>query len=148
MKQITLIMFFTLSLFTACAPSPDEPVGSDDPPAAPQTGNYIPSPADGALLRDQVFLEVTGLATLESYPVQFLLQLKGSLPTPCHQLRIAVSPPDAESKVNVEVYSVTDPDKMCIQVLAPFEVGFPLGSFPPGTYSLWVNGEKAADFQS
>jgi len=25
-------------------------------------------------------------------------------------------------------------------------VNFPLGSFPPGHYTLWVNGEKVAEF--
>lgn len=35
----------------------------------------------------------------------------GGLPTPCNQLRAAVSPPDADNKIMVDVYSVSDPEK-------------------------------------
>ena len=148
MKRTAIPFIASLLLFTACAaPSPDQPVSSDTH-TAPQSSNFIPSPADGSLTRGEVFLEVKGLATLESYPVQFMLQLKGELPTPCHQLRIAASPPDVDNKVNVDVYSVVNAAEICIQVLAPFEVAFPLGSYPTGTYSLWVNGEMIAEFQA
>jgi hypothetical protein len=100
------------------------------------------------LTRGEAFLEAKSLATLESYPVQFMLQLKGELPTPCHKLRIAVEPPDKDNKVAVDVYSVVNPAEICIQVLAPFEVAFPLGSYPAGIYTLWVNGEMVAEFQA
>lgn len=99
-------------------------------------------------MRGEVYLDSTELLTMESYPPQFMLVLKGSLPTPCHQIRIAVSPPDTENKIVVEVYSVADPNAICVQMLEPFEVNFPLGSFPAGKYTLWVNGEMAAEFQS
>lgn len=154
MRRLVISIFLSLFLLSACAapiPSPDAPVSSDDTintPAGQQVDNYSPSPADGALTQGEVFLESKSLATLESYPLQFMLQLKGELPTPCHQLRIAISPPDADNKVNVEVYSVVNPAEICIQVLAPFEIAYPLGSFPPGEYSLWVNGEMVAEFQA
>jgi hypothetical protein len=80
--------------------------------------------------------------------LQFTLALKGSLPTPCHALRVAVSPPDPQNKVDVDVYSVVDPNSICSQVVEPFEENFPLGSFPDGNYTLWVNGEKIAEFVS
>ena len=77
-----------------------------------------------------------------------MLQLKGELPTPCNKLRIATNPPDTDNKVVVDVYSVVNPAEICIQVLAPFEVAFPLGSYNAGKYSLWVNGEMIAEFQA
>lgn len=151
MKRMAIPLIACLLLTTACAApvpdQPDQPVNSDTH-TAPQSSEFSPSPADGALTRGTVFLETTGLATLESYPVQFMLQLKGELPTPCHQLRIAANPPDTDNKVVVDVYSVVSPDEICIQVLAPFEVAFPLGSYPAGKYSLWVNGEMVAEFQA
>ncbi|MBI2333294.1 MAG: hypothetical protein HYU84_14255 [Chloroflexi bacterium] len=147
MKRTAISLIAFLLLVTACAtPTPDQPVNSDTH-TAPQSNDFMPNPADSALTRGEVFLEAKGLATLESYPVQFMLQLKGELPTPCHQLRIAVSPPDAGNKVNVDVYSVVNPAEICIQMLAPFEVAFPLGSYPAGKYSLWVNGEMVKEFQ-
>ncbi|GAB4499475.1 MAG: hypothetical protein OHK003_15400 [Anaerolineales bacterium] len=143
LTPLTLFLF----LFTACTSSPDTPISSGTP-MPPQTNNYAPSPEDNILTRGEVFLDSKSLATLESYPPQFMLQLQGNLPTPCHQLRIVVSPPDADNKVVVDVYSVVNPGEICIQVLAPFTVNYPLGSFPAGKYSLWVNGEMIAEFQA
>ncbi|HND47081.1 MAG TPA: hypothetical protein PKJ84_15520 [Anaerolineales bacterium] len=153
MRRLVITLFLFLFLVSACgAPSPDDPVSNDTvtvhTPAAQETSNYIPSPADGSLTRGEVSLEAKELASLESYPVQFMLQLKGELPTPCHQLRIATNPPDKDHKVLVDVYSVVNPAEICIQVLAPFEIAFPLGSYPEGKYSLWVNGEMVAEFQA
>lgn len=156
MKKI-LSLFFALAL-AACAPS-----GGDDPvsypaPSYPNDGAanqpppasdpYAPNPNDALLTRGDAFVDSSDLLTLESYPLQFMLNLKGSLPTPCHQLRVAVNPPDAENKVIVEVYSVYSLDQICAQVLSPFDVNISLGSFPAGAYTLWVNGSKVAEFQS
>lgn len=147
MKPVTFIVLITLLVLPGCAPSPDSP-GANEPATEPAQGDYIPNPSDASLLRGEVFLDSVSLLTLEIYPPQFMLNLKGSLPTPCHHLRIAVSPPDASNKVAVDVYSVTNPDEICAQVLEPFEVNYSLGSYPQGTYSLWVNGEMVAEFQS
>lgn len=73
---------------------------------------------------------------------------QGSLPTPCNHLRVAVSAPNAKNRIFIDVYSVIDPNQICIQMLAPLEVNIPLGSFPPGHYSVWVNGEKIGEFDS
>jgi hypothetical protein len=59
-----------------------------------------------------------------------------------------VNPPDAENKILVEVYSIIGPDQVCVQVLSPFEVNVPLGSFAPGYYILLINGEQAAEFEA
>lgn len=147
MKNISLTLILLAATLGGCAPSPDVPVSSDSP-SQPSQSDYLPSPADGSLQRGEVYLDSVDLLTLESFPLQFTLVLKGNLPTPCHDLRIAVSPPDAENKILVDVYSLANPDEICIQMLEPFEVNFPLGSFAPGTYSLWVNGEMAAEIQS
>ncbi len=163
-RTLTLLLLFTLTL-SACAPaadqtgsSPTEPVTDPNAPVdsgldpagstMPSNENFAPMPSDEGMTRGEAYLDDVELLTLESYPPQFTLNIKGNLPTPCYQLRIAVSEPDAENKVNVEIYSIADPDQTCTQVLAPFEVNYSLGTFPTGTYSLWVNGEKVADFQS
>jgi inhibitor of cysteine peptidase len=154
-KSLFLLTIFILAI-SACAPaSGDNTVSYPEPSypepvdsTQPQSDAYAPKPEDANLTRGEAYVDSSQLLTLESFPLQFMLNLKGNLPTPCNQLRIAVSPPDAENKVNVEVYSVINPDEICVQVLAPFEVNYSLGSFPAGTYSLWVNGVKVADFQS
>ena len=155
MKKILIpLMLMTLAL-NACTPVADEPVAtppdmdqpvSSDETATPQAD--LPTPTSSNLLRGNAYLDSAELLTLESYPLQFTLVLKGNLPTPCNQLRVDVSPPDAENKINVDVYSMTNPDRICAQMLAPFEENIPLGSFSTGHYTLWVNGELIAEFDA
>lgn len=129
-------------------PGPDEPVsatpGGTPPPAL--TPAYAPQPGDEALTRGKVFLDESQLLILESFPVQVHLQLKGSLPTPCHLLRVKVGEPDGEGKIAVEVYALVDPGKICAQVLQPFEQVVPLTPLPDGDYSVSVNGGAAMTF--
>ena len=132
-------------------PEPGSPAeGGLDPAGStmPSNETFAPLPSDEGMTRGEAYLDDVELLTLESYPPQFMLNIKGNLPNGCYQLRVAASEPDAENKVNVEIYSIADPDQICAQALAPFEVSYPLGTYPSGTYSLWVNGEKVADFQS
>ena len=95
--------------------------------------------------RGVVFIDSTDILTLESFPLQFQLHVKGSLPTPCHQLRLVVDEPDVQKQVKVSIYSLVDPNTVCAQVLEPFEVNIPLGSFPSGTYAILVNDEKVGE---
>jgi inhibitor of cysteine peptidase len=149
---ITLIVFF----LSACAPvmtplpsplPPDTGVNSDDNPP-PTEPIYAPQPGDEKLMRAAAFVEQSDILTLESYPLQFTLTLKGSLPTPCHQLRIVVNPPGAEKKINLNVYSVADPAAVCVQMIQPFEINVALGSFPAGHYTIWINGEQIGEIDA
>lgn len=151
MKQILCTIPLLILALSACATAAQPPRNESshtETPSTPQKSNFIPSPVDSKLIRGNVYLDSIELLTLESFPLQFTLALQGSLPTPCHQLRVSVSPPDTDHKVIVDVYSISNPDEMCAQALEPFEVNFPLGSFPAGGYTLWVNGEMVTEFQS
>ena len=110
--------------------------------------SYAPQSNDVNLSRESIFIEEMGLVIRESYPPQISLNMSGNLPTPCHALRAVVNEPDAENKVNVEVYTVVDPNMMCTQVLKPFTQNIDLGTFPSGHYTVWVNGESAGAFDS
>jgi len=162
MKPFVFISFAVILAVSACAPnavplpadsnpsypSPSYPNPPEAPTESPVAEEPIPQlPIDG-LERGAVFLESTDLLKSESLPLQFTLALNGNLPTPCHELRFNVKPPDAENKIMVEVYSVTSPDVICIQVLQPFEENIPLGSFPAGKYTVWVNGNQVAEFDA
>jgi len=114
--------------------------------ASPLENEFSPAPGDNELLRGNVFVNATEILLLESYPVQVQLQLTGNLPTPCHHLRVIVSAPDEQNRIQVEAYSITDPNVMCIQVLEPFDVRVSLGDFTEGEFSLWVNGEQLGEF--
>ena len=151
-----LLMIMILASCTA-APgtatiSPDTAVTSppvgEIPTSGPRPNPLFPQPGDEQLTRGEVFIDEAGLLIRESFPPQIALSISGDLPTPCNQLRVAVDAPDQENKINVEVYSVVDPEMACIQVLEPFEEIVDLGSFPTGHYSVWVNGELAGEFDS
>lgn len=161
MKKHIAIVAAALLALSACGPIGDSPANPNPSypnpsypnpsypnPSVPMENPFAPKPADAGLLRSEAYLETSELRVMESYPLQFALILKGSLPTPCHHLRAAVSPPDAENRINVEVYSVANPDEICIQILQPFEASIPLGSFPAGRYTLWVNGNQVAEFEA
>jgi hypothetical protein len=127
---------------TSIYPGPDEPVvGPGDEEQEPGPG-YAPQPGDEQLDRATVFVEGYDILTLESFPPQFVLHLTGNLPTPCHELRAVVSEPDNSRTINVELYSLSDPNTLCIQVLAPFEANIALGSYSDGSYPVMINGEQ------
>lgn len=134
-------------------PESDVPVSNtnaptEDPAEEPSVMPYAPQPEDNNLTRGNIFIEEKGLLIRESYPPQITLQVSGNLPNPCHALRAVISEPDAENKINVEVYTVVDPNLMCTEVLKPFSQNIELGTFPSGHYSVWVNGELAGKFDS
>ncbi len=150
-KIITLLLALTF-LLSACGANPDEPVSSDPSyptyPNEPIQSEYSPQPEDVTLIRGEAYIDSNELLTLESFPLQFMLNIKGNLPTPCNALRVVVNAPDIENKIYVDVYSVVSPDKVCVQVLSPFEVNVSLGSFPTGKYILFVNGNQVAEFDA
>jgi inhibitor of cysteine peptidase len=114
----------------------------------PSTSDYLPQAGDSNFSRGNVFIDSIDMLIMESYPIQVGLVLKGSLPTPCNQLRVVVNPPDEQNRIQIEAYSVIDPAQMCVQVLEPLDANIMLGSFPTGHYSVWVNGEMAGEFDS
>jgi len=135
----------------ATPPSGETPVMVEPPEqGAPKPINsaYLPQREDGNLTQGDVFIDSSDLLIMESYPIQVMLTLQGSLPTPCNQLRVVARPPDKENRIQVNVYSVVDPEQVCVQVLEPFEANIGLGSFPSGHYSVWVNGEMVGEFDA
>ena len=112
----------------------------------PTDHEFAPASGDEALTPGNAFIDTSEVVLLESYPVQVELVLKGNLPTPCHQLRAIVSPPDGQNSIQVEVYSLIDPDMICTQVLDPFEARIPLGSYTEGAFTVFVNGEVVGSF--
>lgn len=117
-----------------------------DPESVLSFDDFSPVSLDKDFNRGPAFIDSTDIILKESYPVQVQLVLIGNLPTPCHLLRVVASDPDAGGRIEIEVYSVSDPEKMCIQVLEPFEAIIPLGDYTAGEYTISINGEPAAEF--
>lgn len=171
MLRSVLFVVFVMSLaLAACAPAtPVTPIAPEPYPAptqgAPASGDtggsypdgssggvsampYLPQPGDEKMTRGAAYLDSATLLLAESYPPQITLQLVGSLPNPCHQLRVNILRPDAQNRIQIEVYSVAGTDLACIEVLQPFDAAIALGSFPAGKYTVFVNGEQIGEFDS
>ena len=124
-------------------PVSSEPGSGDNPMTA---SPLEPLANEDQMTRGEVLINESSVLTLESYPLQIVLTLKGTLPTPCHYLRAKVATPDDQKRIQVEVYSLSEPDTICIQVLQVFETRINLGSYPDGTYTILVNGEAVGEF--
>ena len=75
-----------------------------------------------------------------------ILYLAGSTASPCHALQVDVAETDGNGHIAVEVYSLLNPNRVCAQVMTPFEQEIPLGDLPSGSYTVWVNGQQVAAF--
>ena len=137
---------------TAVSPTTISPApGTSTPPVTitPPTA-FEPQPGDENLKRDQAFLDMPSsqLVVIFGVPVQAEAILIGTMPDPCHALRVVVAPPDSKNTINIDAYSVVDPNKMCATVLSPFTATIPLGSFTNGDYSVTVDGELLGSFST
>jgi hypothetical protein len=160
MKKLLLAV---VMLVTACTPSqeptsqpktlpPDtavtSPAQTSGATSEPMKNPFAPRPDDAKLTRGNVFIEESGILIRESYPPQISLGISGNLPTPCNKFRVQINAPDADNKILIDVYSVTDPDIFCTQVLKPFSENIDLGTFPSGHYTVWLNGQSVGEFDS
>ena len=115
-------------------------------PGEPEMPDWLPIPEDKALEKGEIFIDSVDVLALESFPPQFKLQIRGSLPTPCHILRVQLAEPDAQKRIMVNIYSVVDPKMMCVQMLQEFEASVPVPTPPSGEkYTVWVNGELVGE---
>lgn len=121
---------------------PEEKPAIDGPQYAPME----PLPDEDKMIRGTLSVGESEIILMESYPVQVSLKVSGMLPTPCHMPRAEVTEPDENNEIHVEMWTLTDPDAMCIQVLQPFETSIPLGSYESGMYSVYLNGKQVGDF--
>jgi hypothetical protein len=125
-------------------PGGEAPAGARDPYPDP----LEPIPGEENMNRGEVFIDESGIIILESMPPQFELRIVGNLPTPCHRLRAVVSQPDDQNNIQVDVYTLVNPEEICTQVLQPFDTGIRLGSFTPGKYTVLLNGEKVGEIEA
>lgn len=134
----------TLPPDTAVTNPPEGTMPANEPSANP----LQPKPGDEKLTRGNIFIQEASLVIRESFPPQISIMFSGDLPTPCHELRAIVNPPDDENKIIVDAYSVVDASMACIQVLEPFQGNIDLGTFPTGHYTVWINDNLAGEFDT
>jgi hypothetical protein len=146
-----LIIVCLVIVITACAGKPSDAAINRDTDQQTTIGDGTRSPLDPIpgeenMSRGSLVIRESHLQIMESYPLQIALDIQGELPSPCHQLRAEVSEPDDQGRIQVELYSLSDPEVICIQVLEPFETNLSLGSYPDGSYTVWLNGELVGEF--
>ena len=141
------LMFILISiLFAACSAEPTAGL----PQVLPATqGNnpYAPQPGDNALVRADVIIESASLTRMELAPPQILLNFSYFPSTPCHQLRVEVTPPDAQNRINVTAYGVAENAPCNLAAIATsLPASVDLGSFPAGHYSVFLNAAPVGEF--
>ena len=146
MKTFKCISLFVLliAVLTACGPKPTETLVFQ--------GNnpYAPQAADSALMRGEITIDSASLSLTKSQPPQVMLNFAYFQPTPCYQLRVEVSGPDAQNRTDVTAYVMAEKDKPCtlMPLATPLQASLNLGSFLSGHYSVWLNGSQVGEFDS
>ena len=147
MKRLSRMLLSTLfvALFTACSPT-----ATPGTPAVRINNPYAVQPGDGGMMRGELRIDSAGLNVAESNPPQVILNFAYFQPTPCYSLRVEVSQPDAQGRINVSAYAVAAKDKPCslMALATPLQASLDLGSYPKGHYSVWLNGAKVDEFDS
>jgi hypothetical protein len=161
MNYRIVISILCLCLLAACAPEAIPTPSSAAPtaypaPATPQEAAQPknataypapnnPLPTQGSMARGMAFVDKSELVSSKTSPVQYSLKVSGSLPTPCNVLKYDVKKPDAQNRIQVDVYSQVQSDQMCAQVMQPFDTSIPLESLTSGKYSVVVNGSQVGE---
>ena len=147
--QMKRLFFIGLSvlLLAGCAtarastPAPAANLGTN--PFAVQAG-------DNSLTTDTVTFVSAEVKNVGGSPAQVDLNIAYRLPTPCHQLRVIVTPPDSTGRINIKMYSLMKPNTPCalMALATPLQATWTLGTFPAGHYTIYINDAKAVEFDA
>lgn len=129
---------------------PDQPVDSDDdePIVEPGEVGSIPEPRppiDGSV-DGEVWVTGADVRIMESFPVQIMLDVTGEKPTPCHEIFWTVE--DDGEVIAIEMLSQVAVDQTCAQVIEPFTIAVPLGSWSEESREIELNGEIVGSFET
>lgn len=127
-------MILLLTMLTACSSSGASAEESSKPSAGEQNGSKG-SGEHGSVYTD-VFEVLPGKTTDE-----LVLHMSGNLPSACSKLTFTASLAEGSNTIEVVAYSTEPSDKMCAQMLSPFDEQISLPNLKEGTYDIKVNGE-------
>jgi hypothetical protein len=136
---------------TPTTSNPDEPVddgGGDQPIDEPGPPGSIPQPrppVDGNI-DGEVWVTSADLRIMESFPIQVALDVSGDKPTACHEIFWTVE--DDGEVIDIDMISQIAPDQVCAQVIEPFTIVVPLGSWADESREVDLNGEAVGSFES
>lgn len=148
MKRLTFIIPFLILASCIAVPSPVATATAAAPVMIQvEENSYRPQSKDvsskiaGALVDNTSLVERFDLD-----PFRVQLNISGSVPSVCNELRIDVAPPNASYQIYVEVYSLINKGVTCDNVFQQFEANLLLGVYSNGRYTVWVNERYAGDF--
>ena len=129
---------------------PDQPVDNDgdQPIAEPGPVGSIPEPRppiEGSV-DGEVWVTGADVRVMESFPVQIMLDVTGDKPTPCHEIFWTVE--DDGEVIEIEMISQVATEQSCAQVIEPFTIAVPLGSWNEETREIRLNGEAVGSFET
>ncbi len=129
---------------------PDQPVDNDgdQPIAEPGPVGSIPEPRppiEGSV-DGEVWVTGADVRVMESFPVQIMLDVTGDKPTPCHEIFWTVE--DDGEVIEIEMISQVATEQSCAQVIEPFTIAVPLGSWNEETREIRLNGEVVGSFET
>ena len=146
MKTFNRIVSFILAvlLLAACAPK------ATGTPALQFDNPYAPQPGDGDLMAGDINIESSSVFLAESQPPQLMVNFDYFPPTPCYELRLEVSGPDAQNQISLKAYGVAEKDKPCplMALATPLQANLNLGSLPKGHYTVLLNGDQIGEVNS
>ncbi len=148
MKRITFIIPLIILAGCTTIPTP-EPTASPASPAIIQVEEnpYRPQAKDaGAKIAGAIVDNTNLVERFDLDPFRVELNISGSVPSVCNELRVDVSPPNANYQIYIEVYSLIDKNVNCDNVFQQFEASLLLGVYSNGRYTVWVNEGYAGDF--
>jgi hypothetical protein len=147
MQKIQFFLLVLLVLLEGCTPVTRDPNVSALPAASevPASDPQIPVTGGDPSTPGDVVIDSLAIRVSDSYPPQYQLEVKGTLPSSCHQLRTEVKMPTVRSEIHVQIYSVYDPYMVCAQAAKPFETSIPLGGYVRGSYTVFVNEKEVGE---
>ncbi|HEY4606833.1 MAG TPA: hypothetical protein VIH55_04215 [Acidimicrobiia bacterium] len=135
---------------TSTTVDPDQSVDSDgdEPIVEPGPVGSIPVPRPPIVGSIDAEVSITGadLRIMESYPIQVTVQVTGDKPTPCHEVFWTVE--DDGEVIDIVMISQIAGDQTCAQVIEPFVIAVPLGSWADERREVFLNGELVGSFES
>jgi len=135
---------------TTTTVDPDRPVDSDgdEPIADPEPVGSVPNPRPPipGNIDGEVSIMGADLRIMESYPIQVMLDVSGEKPTPCHEV-FWIAEDDGEV-IEIEMISQVASNQDCAQVIEPFIVAVPLGSWEGEDREVQLNDDVIGSFQS
>ena len=142
---------FQLSPFSSHKSSRD----SAPAPVSDATGEMLKAIHAGdqssILMVGDIKVNSSSVYLAEYQPPQLMVNFAYFQPTPCYQLRVEVSGPDAQNQFNLKAYVVAEKDKPCtlMALATPLHARLNLGSLPKGQhYTVFLNGDQIGEVRT